>query len=515
MENEIKVKKKSWLNNAILFLIALIAFVFILSIIGSALKWEGTYLKVNVTTGKLENNLVVVQSLFSREGIRYIIGNVLTNFINFTPLVMFLFTMIGIGFADKTGLFQSIFTIFGKRLSRFWITFVVVLLSIISTVIGDIGFVLVVPLAAIMFLANNRNPLVGIIASFAGITSGYGINLFVSQMDYNLMGTTELGAKIIDKTYAVSIYGNLFFGIVSTILMTFLITYITEKFIVKRVNKYKREDLIEEIVIGKKEKKGLLYASIAFVIFLAFFIYMLLPLGTPLAGLLLDYGETTTYGRIFSGNSYVVQGLAFMLCLTLLVCGWLYGIGAKTLKTKNDFSNYLYSSLNNIGGILVLFFFASQLIACFKKTNLGTIFTIWVGNFISNLGFSSIPLILLTFILVAIVNVFQSSSVLKWSILTPFIIPVFMKANITPEFAQAVFRAGDSVTNLITPFFPYFVVFIGMLQLYNKSEEAIGIRDTYKLLLPYLLGIFVFWLILLICWYIINLPIGVGVYPII
>lgn len=510
---ELRTKKRKWFNNTIVFLLLMIVVVFILSIIGSAFSWDATYLKANTVTGVFESNLVEVQSLFSREGMRYIIGNALSNFMNFTPVVMFLFTMIGLGFARKTGFFNALFSMFGHKQNRFLLTFIIVLLSIISTLIGDIGFVVILPIAAILFLAKGRNPLVGIVASFAAMTSGYGINLFLSQMDYNLLSSTQNGATIIDKAYTVSIYGNMFFGIVCTILMALLITYITEKIIVKKVSKYKKEDFVEEIAIGKKEKKGLFLALIAFVLFVLFFVYMLLPLGTPLAGLLLDYSQADLYASIFSSNSYVIQGLSFIIFVILLVCGWLYGYGTGIFKIRNTFTNFIYGSLNDIGGMLVLLFIASQLIAFFKKTNLGTIFTVWTGDIINSLNFSSIPLVIIFFIFVAILNLFQTSSIIKWSILSPTVIPLFMKSNITPEFAQAVFRAGDSLTNMVTPFFPYFVVFIGMLQLYNKNEEVIGVKETYKLLLPYLIGIFAFWLIILICWYIINLPIGPGVYP--
>ena len=240
---------------------------------------------------------------------------------------------------------------------------------------------------------------------------------------------------------------------------------------------------------------------------------MLIPFGTPLAGLLLDYAETSFYGRVFSGNSYVIQGLSFMICITLIICGWIYGTISNTIKTKNDFTTYLYDSLNNIGSILVLFFFAAELIALFKKTKIGIVLTIKVVELMEMLNFSGFLLIILLLILVAIVNIFQTSAVVKWQILSPTIVPLFMKANISPEFTQAIFRAGDSVTNMISPFFPYFVVLIGMLQVYNKQEEAIKVGYTYKLLLPYFIGVFIFWLVIFMCWYIINLPIGSGVYP--
>lgn len=510
---ETKKEKRSWLNNAVMFFMILIILVFILSIIGSVFNWQGTYSKLNVVTGNVENQLVSVESLFSREGARYIIGNVLTTFMSFTPLVMFLFTMIGVGFAEKTGLFKAIFKT-KKKVKKFWLSFIVALVSIVSTVVGDIGFVFIIPLSAIVFLINNRNPIIGIIASFSAMTAGYGINMIITQMDYNLYSITNLSAKLIDKSYNVGINGNIIFTAVCTILLSLLIAFITEKYTVKKAKKYKIDEMIEDDELSSDAKKGLKYSILVALLSLLFFVYMLIPFGTPLAGLLLDYSETTFYGRVFSGNSYVIQGLAFMLCVTLILCGWIYGRTAHTLKTKNDFSTYLYDSLNNIGSILVFFFFASQLIALFKKTNIGVVFTIKIIDILEKVEFTGFPLMIAFFILVALVNIFQTSAVLKWSVLAPSIVPLFMRQNISPEFAQAIFRVADSTTNTISPFFPYFIVLIGMLQIYNKNEEAIGIKYTYKLLLPYALGIFIFFILLLICTYIINLPIGVGVYPV-
>ena len=212
-------EKRSWLNNTVLFLITLIIIVFILSIIGSALNWQGTYSKLNVVTGNVENNLVSVESLFSREGFRYIIGNVLTTFMSFTPLVMFLFLMLGVGFAEKTKIFKAIFGNKKHKMKKSFLTFIVAFISIISTIVGDIGFVLIIPLAAIIFLSNNRNPIIGIIASFAAMTAGYGLNIVATQIDYSLLETTTLSARLIDKTYKISINGNLIFEIVGTILL--------------------------------------------------------------------------------------------------------------------------------------------------------------------------------------------------------------------------------------------------------------------------------------------------------
>lgn len=508
---ENKTKSRGWFNNTILFLVVAIIFVFLLSIVGSLLNWEGTYYEMNPVTESLDSNLVIVESLFSREGIRYIIGNIISNFINFTPLIMFIFSMIGIGFAEKTGLFRGLFGLFGNKSNKYLLTFSVVLFSIISTILGEVSFVFVIPIVAILYLTKNRNPIIGIIASFVGMALGYGVNIYFSQLDYNLIGYTNVGASLIDKAHVVFINGNLYFGIIATVLLSILITYITEKFIAKKVPKYRKEEVIE--VSDFKNKKGLFLCGIILIIAILFYIYMLIPFGTPLSGLLLDYAEKDSFARIFSNNSYVIQGLSFMILVSLLLCGFVYGTTAKTIKDKNDLSNYIYNSLNNMGGSLVLFFFVSQLIALFKKSNLGIVFTTWIGNFIENSNFSSLPLVITFFILVMIINIFQTSSIVKWSILAPLVIPTFMKANMTPEFTQIVFRVADSMTNIITPFFPYFVVFIGVLFMYNK-EESLKLKDIYKILWPYLVGVFVFWILLLFCFYILNLPIGPNVSPI-
>lgn len=507
-------KNKKWFNNTIFFFIVLIAFTFILSIVGSALNWEGTYLIKNNITGALDSKLVSVESLFSREGIRYMIGNVVSNFINFKPLAMFLFTMIGIGFAEKTGLFSAIFESWQKRINKFWLTFIVVLISILSNIIGEVAFTLIIPISAILFLINNRNPMVAIIASFVGITAGSGISFITSQVDFDTLNNILIGAQLIDPTYKINLNGNLFFEIVGTIGLAFLITYITEKFTVKRLAKYKVDEILSEEEIPKKKKRrALLYCSIVSILLVAFFIYMLIPTGAPLSGLLLDYDVKDNIARIFSPNSYVAEGLSFIMLTILLLCGWIYGTITGTLKSYKGLPNYLYNSLNNIGGVLILLFLASQLIALFQKSNIGTVFTIWIADFIESLNFSAIPLLFIFFILVLLVNILEPSALVKTSILGPILTPEFMKANVTPEFLQIVYKLGGSVSDIITPLFPYFIVFLGMILIYGKKNDELKIKEVYKELVPYFIGITLFWMIFILCWYIINIPTGPGIYP--
>ncbi len=513
MKEEQKVNK-SWLNSTALFFIILIVLIFVISIIGSALNWEASYIVRNEVTGVLDSKMVSVESLFSREGIRYIIGNVVSNFINFKPLAMFLFIMIGIGFAEKTGLFSAIFESWTKKINKFWLTFIVVLLSILSNIIGEIAFTLIIPISAILFLVNNRNPIVAVFASYVGITVGSGINFITSQLKFDSTNNLLIGAKIIEPTYSMSYTSGIIFEIVGTILLAFLITFITERFIVKRLTKYKIEEVLtEEEEDVPKKKKALIICFIVSLLLSIFFVYMLIPTGAPLSGLLLDYEQKDTISRIFSSNSYVSEGLSFIILAILLLCGWIYGSVTGTIKNKNEKSNYLYNSLNNLGGVLILLFFASQLIALFQKTNIGSVVTIWISTFVENLNLSGMPLIIIFFILLVLVNIIDPSSISKLAILGPIVTPEFMKSNVTPEFLQLIYKLGETTSDIISPLFPYFIVLLGVIMIYSKKNDSIKIKDIYKLLMPYFVLITVFWVIFILCWYVINLSIGQGILP--
>ena len=511
---EIKKEKQKFFHNNVLFFMLLIFLTIIVSWLGSLLNWQATYGRINPIIGKLEGTVVAVENLLSVDGIRYIFGNAITNFITFTPLGLIIISLIGIGMAYYSGLLTVIFQFIGKKLTKFWLTFLVVIIGIISNFVGDMGYVILIPLSAIFFLVNNRNPIIGIIVSFVSIAAGYGINFVATNLDYSLTPYTRLASALVVDNYNLSLYSNIFFTITTTIILAFFITYITEKFIITKVPKYRHDDnfLLEEVVINKKVLRGLVLAGLGFIIVSLIFIYLLIP-GLPSSGLLLDINETTYLGKLFGSNSYFSQSIIYMIVLLMIICGWLYGLGARTIKNKKQFNEALYSNLNNIGPLLLLIFLASQFINLFRTSNIGIVVTVWLGDFINALAFTSIPLIILFFLAVGISNLLLTSSVTKWSILSPIIIPVFMKTNITPEFTQAIYRVSDSVTNIITPALIYFVIFIGFIEIYTKSENKASIFYYYKILLIYSLAILGLWLFVLVAWYILGLPIGVNVWP--
>ena len=234
----------------------------------------------------------------------------------------------------------------------------------------------------------------------------------------------------------------------------------------------------------------------------------------PYSGLLLDMKEKTYLNQLFGDNSYFQDGFTYMICLFFLFMGLAYGIGAKTIKNDKEVIEKATVSFNKVGSIIILIFVASQFIAVFKKTNIGTIITAWLANVLNYLDFNGLPLILLVVFLIAIANLFLTTTVTKWTIFAPVVVPTLMQSNVSPQFAQFILRAGDSMTNGVTPLLACFALYIGYLNIYNLDKsKPIGIRQSIKYIMPYFLIINATWILLLVGWYIIGLPIGPGVYP--
>lgn len=529
MKEKKKLKLKKFRFHPVTTMILLILFVVVLSGILSAFEMQATYNQVNPNTLQLEPTLVTVKSLLNYDGMKYIFSNAARNFISFAPLSMLLIALIGLSVAQATGLIDTVIKRYFSKMNKRTVTFLLIFLATISTLINEIGYVVLIPLGAMVFLANGRNPLAGIIAAFCGVAFGYGATLFVGSLEVGLIPYTTSAAHLIDETFHVSLTSNLFIIIATSILLSIVGTIIVEKIVVPRLGRYKEKkdfgqteeiELIDveaeeqtKIKEEKYQKRGLRFAMISGLIVVLSFIYMIIP-NLPASGMLLDMSENTYLNQLFGANSYFQDGFTFMMALLFLIMGIAYGIGAKTIKSDKDIVNGATKCMDQIGQLIVLIFFASQLISIFKETNIGTIITAWGANLISDLSFSGIPLIVVILLVIAIANLFLTTPTSKWLILSPVVVPALMQSNISPQFAQFLLRAGDSMTNGITPLLAYFVIFIGYLNIYNlNKEKPITIKQAIGMTMPYCLLISAFWILLVIGWYLIGLPIGPGVYP--
>ena len=502
-------KKKFKLHPALIFLILTIA-VMIFSSLGSLFNLESSYYVVNEVTGDLTTQAVNIHNLFNRTGLQYLISNMLNNFISFAPLGNLIIGLLGVGVGYKSGFLNSLFKVIGEKIPRKILTFLVVLLGIIFSMFYEVGYVILIPLAAILFMNLGRHPSAGICAAFSGITFGYGGNVIVNRLDSMLTSYSNKAASILDSSYNVNIYGNIIFTIVSTILIAYVGMIVTEKFIIPKLGKYyfDEEEPSQEGEVSKKERKGIVIALLATLVVGLILIYCIIK-GLPFSGLFLDLSQNRYVDMLFGEGSYFYKGSVTMFSFLLIFSSLIYGIRVKSIKSNRDLVDGMSYYLKDVASLLVLIFFASQFCMIFRETNIGLFIVASLSELLNAMHLSGLVLVIITFLIVALSTFFVPMASTKWAMLSPVIVPMFMQNSMTPEFAEVVFRAGDSCIKGITPIFSYFVILIGFLHIYDKRKnDVITITDAMSLMIPYTIAFILLYFVIMLAFYIIGIPIG-------
>jgi len=501
-------KEKKNLHPIMTFMI-MIGITIILSGVLHLLEVGQEVYNINSTTLEYSRSLIQVENLFSLDGLIYIFSETVSNFVNFAPLSSLIILLIGFGVMEKSGFLETCVIFATKKMKKNLVTFFIIFLSIIASLMGDISYIIMLPLSALIFKYGKRNPLIGIVASFAGLTCGSGLSFIFTSVDSSLLSLSLLSARVIDIGYRMASISGVFIMSVAVLLITELLTSLTEKVIAPKFKKMDLEEEEEMQELSSKQKRGLFYAGIASSIYVIIFLYNIIP-GLPFSGNLLDNSQILYVDKLFSYNSFFANGFVFIVTIFFIILGSFYGIGAKTIKNQQELVDTLGHSLDGIGKTLVLIFFASLFISVFKKSNIGIVMVAYLGNLFRNLSFQGLPLILLLFFLSGICTLLLPGSVNKWAILSPVVIPVFMNAGITPEFTQIVFRFGESVTMGLTPIMAYFVIYLAILNKYNQQEKSISILEAIKFQSSYALVTFFALGGLIILWYLIGLPLGIN-----
>lgn len=439
---------------------------------------------------------VKVRNLLSADGIRWIYTNVEHNFVKFPPLGLVLVIMIGIGVAEGSGLFTVLVRQLVLGAPKKLITASIVAAGIFSHLASEVGYVILIPLGAMIFHALGRHPMAGFAAAFAGVSAGFGSNFLIGSVDPILAGLSTSAAQIIDPAMNINPMVNYFFMVVSALMVVFVGTWITEKIVEPRLGAYHgTEKPLEIEQITPLEKKGLKWAGWGTLLFIALMAYTIIPE----EGLLRD-PET---GGIL--RSPFFSGIVVGLLLLFMVPGMIYGIIVGTIKNDKDVIKHMTHSMKGLGGYIVLVFFAAQFIYWFNYSNLGLVLAIDGAEFLRNVGFTGIPLIIAFVLLAAFLNLFMGSASAKWAIMAPVFIPMFMLLDYHPGFTQAAFRVGDSVTNVITPMMSYFALIVTYAQ---KYDEKNGIGTIISLMIPYTVIFLLVWLVLITAWMLLGLPVG-------
>lgn len=500
------LRKKEHSKGPVFVLIITTLVVAILSLILSLFEVQAN--KTIISNGTLESVLVTVNNIFSVDGIKYLFNNIISNFRLFEPLVLLIISLIGISIGEKSGLLHAIFSPL-KKIKFNIIIFLTILTGIISTVIGDYSYVFLIPVIGVIYKYQEKNPMLGILIMFISITIGQGAGIIFNYNDHLLGLLTQASATLdVDPNYGYNLFAYLYIMIFSTLALSYIGTIVIEKLLVtKFTRKYEYENEFET------SKKGKRVSLIVFLVLVILTIYSILDVNLPLAGMLLDSDSSRYMDKLFGPNAPFGNGLVFIISGIMMICGYIYGKISKNIKDGSDFSLSLSKNFENLGFLFVLLFFISQIIAIVEWTNIGTLISCWLVTVLGNLQISGILLILIFILFVIVMTILIPSIVTKWELISPTIVPLFMRSNIAPALTQFVFRASDAIGKSFNPFNAYFIITLAFLEKYRVNEkEQVTIFGIFKLILP-IVAILSFTLVaIILLWYLIGLPIGTGIY---
>ncbi len=466
---------------------AILALVF--SMIGHWLDWTA----IHPATGEE----VKAVNLLSKEGIHRIILEMVENYTSFAPLGIVMVALLGIGIAESSGLLSAAIRLMVLKAPAKLLTFVIVLAGILSNIASDLGYVLIIPLGGIIFHSVGRHPIAGLAAAFAGVSGGFSANLFIGTIDPLLAGLSTEAARIIDPDYYVLPTANFYFMFTSTFVIAFAGTWVTERFIEPRLGAYLgdvKPDVIESL--NPKEKKALNWVLAVIGIWILIVAAGLIPSEGFLRG-----PENSLL------RSPLLKGFIAFLFFFAGSMGVVYGFITGKFKSDADVVKGMVESFKTLAAFMVLVFFAAQFVAYFRWSNLGLLIAINGAAGLQALDLGLIPLLLMFIVLSGFINLFMGSASAKWAILGPVFIPMFMLLGYSPELSQAVFRIGDSVTNIISPMMSFFALIIVYFEKYDKKA---GIGTLISTMLPYTIAFTLLWSGLLVIWVLLGLPLGPG-----
>ena len=483
---------------AIIFFM-LIAVVIALSALFGMLGTTVTYEAYDEAVGDIVKQTTAVRSLLSADGIRFMLTSPVANFLGFTGVGVILVAMIGVGIAEESGLIATLVRKLVAAAPQSIFTFMIVMVGVLSSIAADAGYLVLVPLAAAAFHSMGRHPLAGLAAGFSGVAAVFLVNMFVTPTDALLTEVTNDAIRTVNPNLQITVVGNLYFMIVSSILMAIICTVITEKFVEPRLGPYTGGVPVEAAHdLTPEEQRGLKYAGRAFLVFVAILAALTAP---PLPWGIL---RNQTTGGIMAGSPFM-SALIVLISLLFLVVGYAYGRGAGTIKDATAAIGLITKTWSNLAGMIFLLFVIANFIAFFNWTNLATVTAVNLADFLQNAPIGATGYIILFVIVVALIDIILTGALAKWAILAPVFVPLFMRLGGDPNLVLAAYRVGDSPMNVITPLNVYLAVMVGFAQKYVKDA---GIGTIVALMLPYTVVLLVLWTLLLILWNAFGIPLG-------
>jgi aminobenzoyl-glutamate transport protein len=476
---------------ALLFFLLLIA-VWVLS----ALMSQFSFGHVDPRTG----TALEVLNLLTPAALTTFLGGMVNTFVTFHPLGVVLLAMLGIGVADHTGFIRAGLRALLSVTSRRLLTPMLLFVGIVSHSAVDAGYVLVIPLGAVIFQAAGRHPLTGIAVAFAGVSGGFSANFVPSALDPMLQGISQEGARLIDANIILNPLNNWFFTSASTLLIIGLGWYIAERVVAPRLEHVPVDGDLADApaldALSAEERRGLTAALVAMGLGIVALIVTALPAGSA---------WRAPDGQLAASAAPLMRSIVPLIFLLFLLPGVVYGYVARTVTGHRDIVAGMTRAMSGMGYYIVMAFFASLFIAEFGRSNLGALFALQGAAWLQAAALPGVLTMTGVVLITGLVNLFVGSASAKWALLAPVLVPMLMQLGISPDLTQAAYRVGDSSTNIITPLMPYFPLVVVFCQRYVRST---GIGTVVAMMLPFSIGFLVVWTAFLMIYWLLGIPLG-------
>jgi aminobenzoyl-glutamate transport protein len=483
----------------VIIFVILIGIVIVLSHVFYMLGLSVSYQVINPETHAVEDATTVARSLLTVDGIRFMFTGVVQNFMNFNAVGVIIVAMVGVGVAEEAGLVKALIRKLVVVTPGHALTYALVFVGIVSSIAADAGYLVLIPLAAAAFVSVGRHPLAGLAAAFAAVAAAFLVNILIVPVDGILTEITNDAIHLVNPTISIDLAANVWFSIASVAMLTVVIALITEKIVEPRLGEYSGDyTLAGDGVLSADEYRGLRFALFGLLGVFAFIALLTLPPGAPLRN-----PET---GAII-GSSPFMNSLIVSIALLFLTCGICYGIGARTMTGTVDVVNAMTKAIASLSGLILLLLVISQFLAYFNYSNMATLAAVSLADVLEHANLDALWLLIGFVIVVFLLDLVITGAIPKWAIFAPVFVPLLMRLNVEPEAVLAAYRVGDSPMNAITPLNAYFAMIVTFAQRYEKDA---GVGTVIALMLPYILVLCVLWTLLLVVWYLLGLPWGLG-----
>jgi len=442
-----------------------------------------------------------VVSLLAPKELARLVAELAKIFTGFQPLGVVLVALIGVGVAEHSGLITAALKWLLSFTPKKALTPMVIGVGLVSHVAADAGFVVVIPLAGVIFHAAGRHPLVGIAAGFCGVSGGFNASPVPTALDPLLQGFTQAAARLIDPNYLVNPLCNFLFNAASTVLVIAIGWFITEKVVEPRFGGIPVEvdgepPRFDALTPG--ERRGLWAAAAALIAVAAVFVTWASPETSALRA---------PNGELTSSAAPLMQGVVSLIFIGFAVPGVAFGLAAGTIRSHRDVVAGMTKAMGTMTYYIVMVFFAALFIDAFGRSNIGALLALEGAESLRALHLPGSITIVGLIVATMFADVLIGSASAKWAILSPVFVPMLMQLGIAPELTQAAYRIGDSFTNIVTPLMPYFPLVVMYCQKYVKKA---GIGTVLSMMMPYAVALGIGWTLFLLAYWGLGLPLGLG-----